>query len=202
MICVLREKHEVPVSIERRLRSAGGVNRYGEPNYRAVWGWSRLGWIGGKWTDRDGAGDVVRETVELREVPKYVPHDRWHIERWMPPESYGSPGAWYASTIEREGGVSVPALGPYPDRGEYEHCLTLESPLGEFVQLTPAVAEYVARAIEFGRLAKSSGERRAAIDQREGKADRDYDSWAFDVLDSAMPAFSGLPHVGVPAVRA
>ena len=88
---------------------------------------------------------------------------------------------WYAQTIEREKGVSVPALGPYPERGEYEHCFTLEGPRGEFVQLTPSVAEYVARAIEFGKLA-GSAERRQAIDDRERRAEREYDSWAFDTL--------------------
>jgi hypothetical protein len=196
MVRVLRERHEAVPAVERRLRLAGGINRYGEPMYRAVWGWSRLGWIGGKWIDRDDAGSVVREVVEMRWVPKYVPHDRWHIERWMPAEAYGSPSDWYAQTVEREGGVSVPALGPYPERGEYEHCFTLEGPSGEFVQLTPRVAEYIARAIEFGRLA-GSGDRRRAIDERERRADRDYDSWAFDRLDSEMPAFHGLPHATV-----
>ena len=183
MIRVLREGHEAPASIERRLRLAGGINRYGEAMYRAVWGWSRLGWIGGKWTDHNDDGSILREVVELRRVPKYVPHDRWHIERWMPPESYGSPSDWYGYTIERENGVSVAALGPYPERGEYEHCFTLEGPRGEFVQLTPSIAEYVARAIEFGKLA-GSAERRQAIDKRECQADREYDSWAFDKLDS------------------
>ncbi len=43
------------------------------------------------------------------------------------------------------------ALGPYPSRGDYEHCFTLEGPGGEFVQLTPAVARHVARAIEASR---------------------------------------------------
>lgn len=197
MIYVLRERHETPPSIERRLRLAGGVNRYGQPNYRAVWGWSRLSWIGGKWIDRDAEGNVMREVVELREVPKYVPHDRWHIERWMAPETYGSPRDWYAQTVEREDGISVPALGPYPERGEYEHCFTLEGPDGEFVQLTPAVAEHVARAIEFGRLAKSSSERRAAIVEREKRDDDDYESWAYDALDDSVAAFHGLPHVSV-----
>jgi len=182
MIRVLRERHEAPPEVGRRLRLAGGINRYGEPMYRAVWGWSRLGWIGGKWTDHNDDGSILREVVELRHVPKYIPHDRWHVERWMPPESYGSPRDWYGYTIERENGVSVPALGPYPERGEYEHCVTLSGPQGEFVQLTPSVAEYIARAIEFGKLARSA-ERRRAIDDRERKAERDYDSWAFDALD-------------------
>jgi hypothetical protein len=122
------------------------------------------------------------------------PHDRWHIERWLPPESYGSPRDWYARTIERADGLSTPALGPYPERGEYEHCFTLQGPHGEFVQLTSTVAEYIARAIETGR-GVSPAERRKAIDERERRSDREYDAWAWDVLDSGCPAFHGLPFV-------
>ena len=201
LIRILREQHEPPGAVRRRLEIAGGRNRFGDANYRAVWGWSRLAWVGGKWEDRNAAGDLVRECVELRRVPKYEPHDRWHIERWLPPEAYGSPRAWYAQTIEREDGppsllAGVPALGPYPERGEYEHCFTLETARGEFVQLTSTVAEYVARAIEAGRRA-SAAERRKAIEERERRSDRDYDNWAWDVLDSGCPAFHGLPFVNV-----
>ena len=193
-IRVIREQHRASESVIRRLEIAGGRNRFGEGNYRAVWGWSRLAWVGGKWEDRNAAGELVRECVELRCVPKYEPHDRWHIERWLPPEAYGSPRAWYAQTIAREDGISVPALGPYPERGEYEHCFTLEGPRGEFVQLTPTVAEYIARAIEAGRRT-SAGERRQAIEERERRSDRDYDNWAWDVLDGGCPAFHGVPFV-------
>ena len=91
--------HRAPPSVARRLEIAGGVNRFGRPNYRAVWGWSRLGWIGGKWEDRGAAGELVRETVALRRVPKYTPHDRWHLERWVAPEAYGSPREWYARRL-------------------------------------------------------------------------------------------------------
>ncbi len=195
-IQVIREQHEAPESVARRLAIAGGVNRYGEPNYRAVWGWSRLTWIGGKWEDRNAAGETVREVIELRHVPKYAPHDRWHIERWMPPEYYGSPRAWYAQTIEREGGIFVPALGPYPSRGEYEHCLTLEGQRGEFIQLTPTVGEYIARAIEAGMSVRSA-DRRAAIRRREERRERDWESFADDVLSDGMPAFHGVPFVNV-----
>ena len=196
MIQVLRETHRAPASVARRLEIAGGANRFGRPNYRAVWGWSRLGWIGGKWEDRDAAGELVRATVALRRVPKYTPHDRWHIERWLAPEAYGSPREWYAQTVERENGVSVAALGPYPERGEYEHCFTLAGPGGEFVQLTATVAEYVALAIERGRHC-SAGERRACIDERERRDDRAYDAWAWDALDSGGAAFAGSAFVSV-----
>src|ERR1700733_3190472 len=87
-------------------------------------GGSRLSWIGGRWTDRDAHGNVIREAIELRQEPKYAPIDRWHIERWLPPEAYGTPDEWAMRTTEVENGIRIPALGPYPSRGEYEHCFT------------------------------------------------------------------------------
>jgi len=185
-IRVLRETHDTPAFVERALRLAGGVNRYAEPNFRAVWGWSRLTWIGGRWEDRDAEGTLLREVVELRRVPKYLPFDRWHIERWVPPEVYGSPAQWYARTLELEDGRAVPALGPYPERGEYELCFTLQGPRGEFVQLTPTVAEYVARAIEISRSLPARQRQRALL-ERQARREREYDSWALDVLDDAAP---------------
>src|SRR5713101_4999119 len=167
MIAVLRETHETPENVERRLERAGGVNRFGEPNYRAVWGWNRLAWIGGKFEDRDPqTGALLREVVELRREPKYPAVNRWHIERWVPPETYGSPRDWYTQTLESANGRSVPALGPYPSRGEYEHCFTLENSRGEFVQLTPSVAEHIARAIEWSRRQRSASRRRAILERQ------------------------------------
>jgi hypothetical protein len=196
-IVVLRETHETPETVARRLELAGGSNRLGEPNYRAVWGWNRLAWIGGKFEDRDPAtGSLLREAVELRQEPKYPAVNRWHIERWLPPEAYGSPRQWHAQTIERENGLSIPALGPYPSRGEYEHCFTLEGPRGEFIQLTPTIAEHIARAIECARgVPRSRG--RARLYEREQHAERVYDAQAYDILDAAVPAFHKQPFVGV-----
>jgi hypothetical protein len=192
MIQIIRETHQAPRRVQEELRLAGGINRFGEPNYRAVWGWSRLEWIGGKWEDRD-AGHLIREVVELRLEPKYTPHNRWHIERWVPPEAYGSPGQWRAQTLETENGRGIAALGPYPSRGEYEHCFTLESPRGEFIQLTPAVARHIARAIEFGR-GVPGARRRKALEERLQREEREYDAFADGVLSEAGPASGGLPH--------
>jgi hypothetical protein len=197
MILVTRETHDAPESVATRLARAGGSNRFGEPNYRAIWGWNRLAWIGGKFEDRDPAtGSLLREVVELRQEPKYPQVNRWHIERWVPPETYGSPRLWYAQTVERENGVSISALGPYPSRGDYEHCFTLETPSGEFLQLTPSAAEHIARAIEFSRHLPRARERQA-IHEREAREDRAYEDWAFDLLDDATPAFHKQPFVTV-----
>ncbi len=128
MIRILRETHAAPASIAQTLARAGGTNRFGEPNFRAVWGWSRLAWIGGRFEDRDAAGNLIRESIELRFEPKYFQRNRWHIERWCAPEIYGSPEDWARATLEIEGAQSIAALGPYPSRGEYEHAFTLEGP--------------------------------------------------------------------------
>jgi hypothetical protein len=197
MIQILRETHDAPASVKRRLISAGGLNCFAEPNFRVVWGGSRLGWIGGKWEDRDEDGTLIRESVSVRLEPKYVPLDRWHIERWCPAEMYGSPDDWEENTTENVEGTKVAALGPYPSRGEYEHVMTLAGPRGEFVQLTATVVEQLAQMIERSR-AMTSRVGRAALERREELADRKYDSWADSVLGDAGPAFGGVPHAAVP----
>jgi len=197
MIRVLREMHDPPASLTERVGRAGGFNRFGEPSFRVVWGWSRLGWIGGKWCDRDASGNIVREVIELRRVPKYLPHDRWHIERWLPPEAYGSRESWEQLSHEREDGIVVAALGPYPSRGEYEHCFTLAGPRGEFVPLDAATCDRVVRAIEWARRFPKSAARRA-IAAREERLERGWNGRADALLDDAMPAFHGQPAVAVP----
>ncbi len=192
----LRETHDTPENVTRRLELAGGKNRFGEPNYRAVWGWNRLAWIGGKFEDREECGALIRERIELRKEPKYPAVNRWHIERWVPPEVYGSPRTWYAQTNEIANGQTVAALGPYPARGEYEHCFTLETPHGGFIQLTPPIAEHIARAIEVSRC-KPRGQSREKRYDREEREDRAYENWAFDLLDDQVPAFHRQPFVSV-----
>lgn len=194
MISILRETHETPRWIEQRVTRAGGLNRFGEPNFRVVWGGSRLAWVGGRWTDRDAHGNVVREMTELRRVPKYVPHDRWHIERWIPPETYGSPEAWHEQTIETEAGIAVPALGPYPSRGDYEHCFTLSGSLGEFIPLSPAACDWIIRAVEWARR-QPRRVRRTAISARESRRELRFDRAAEEILDDAVPAFHSHPFV-------
>jgi hypothetical protein len=195
-IVVLRETHHPPESVAHRLELAGGCNRFGEPNYRAVWGWNRLAWIGGEFEDRDDQGNLLRERFELRLEPKYPALNRWHFERWLPPEAYGSPRQWHAQTIEHAVGKSIPALGPYPSRGEYEHCFTLETPHGEFLQLTPTIAEHIAQAIECSRRFPPAA-KRSALYEHQGREARAYENWAYSLLDDAVPAFHKQPFVSV-----
>jgi hypothetical protein len=194
-IRVTRETHDAPAEIQERVERAGGLNYFGEANFRVVWGASRLTWIGGRWTDRDAHGNVLRETIETRRVPKYLPLERWHIERWAPPESYGSPEQWLAQTTEIEDGIRIAALGPYPSRGEYEHCFTLESASREFIPLTPAACDWIVCAIQWSRRQPRQSQR-GAIAAREARRAHDWDRDADDLLDDAVPAFHGAPFVG------
>ena len=83
--------------------------------------------------------------------------------------------------MEIVNGRNVPALGPYPSRGDYEHCFTLEGPRGEFVQLTPAVARHIARAIETSR-GVPAAKKREALEERTRREEREYDAYADAVL--------------------
>lgn len=177
----MRETHEPPPEISRILRIGGGLNPYGEPNYRLIWGQSRLDWIGGKWEDRDEEGNLLREAYEVRRVPKYSV-DRWIIERWVPAETYGDPALWEMQTFETVDGQIIPALGPYPARGDYEAVFTLEDNAGNFVQITPMIARAFVACLETSREERpiSRAERRS---RAEEKANREYESYADSVLN-------------------
>lgn len=177
MIQILRETHETPAYVADALTRAGGFNTLGQPNYRVVWGWNRLSWIGGEWSEHGRCA-----VLEERFVPKYIPFDRWHVERWTPPEAYGSPRYWRLTTTEHHGNVSIPALGPYPSRGEYELSFTIQSPAGVFIQLTPTIARTVAWSIEWSR-GRSERERKAAIERRQSREQQLLDQSVDDIMD-------------------
>jgi hypothetical protein len=194
LIHVLRETHEPPKDIAEILRVGGGVNPYGEPNYRVVWGQSRMDWIGGKWQDFDDNGNLLREAIEVRYVPKYCVN-RWIIERWVPAETYGPPALWEMQTFETVDGRIVPALGPYPSRGDYELVFTLEDNRGEFVQLDPMIARAFVACLEYSRQ-ESTETLTEKKSKRQDKDDREYDSFADSVLHDGS-TITG-PMVSVP----
>ena len=167
VIRVTRETHEAPPEILERMKRAGGVNCFGEANFRVVWGGSRLTWIGGRWTDRDEHGNILRETIETRRVPKYLPVERWHIERWMPPESYGSPEAM-GRADDRSG-----RRHPDPGAGAVSRARGIRALLhaeqaraGNSLPLTPAACDWIVRAVEWAR---RQPRRRAAARLRREK---------------------------------
>jgi hypothetical protein len=133
------ESYATPAWAEEYLTRLGGLNPYGEPNFRAIWSENRLDWICGKWTDTDESGEIVlREVIEARFVPKYwVIKDRWLIEQWYPqtlsleewnritrpPDDYFAEG-------------NMLQLGPYCPNGQYRLACVVQDSRQNFIQLT------------------------------------------------------------------
>ena len=118
------EALRTPDSVTERLTALGGVNLFGSPNFRAIWGGSRTHKVGTRWRDvvtLEGKAHVV-ETVEVREPLKYHP-ERWHLERWIAPEQYGSQERWYEETWDDVNKIHT--CGDYPATGDYEHVFYL-----------------------------------------------------------------------------
>jgi len=158
MIQVTAEHHRARDSLQAILTAAGGKNRFDEPNFRISWG---------------------------MEAPY---NNRWILERWLPPEVFGTPENWNA----RETKVLV-----FPYRGSYEHCFTFENPDGSFMQITGAAARHIVSGILYGQQNFSDTERKAALYRREEKKDSDYTKFAMDVLNDENK-FEGQPHIYVP----
>lgn len=185
-----------PRDVQRKIGRAGGSNLYGWPNYRLVWGWSRLQLVGATpadpWVDRDEEGYIIRESRGYRWVPKYWMQglERWHIERWVPPEQCaGTPEQW------RE--LYEPELGPYPSQGEYEHSFTLPRMYGW--DLNVEAVSFMVRQVERSRelVWSDQAKAKAAIQEEQERKNQEWRDYADEVTREAMSAFNG-PAVTVP----
>lgn len=212
------EHHECPEDVARQLTLAGGVNRFGEPMFRVVWGWDRIVQLHGEWQEFERCEATLLDkwtgyhesrqftrlkssVIETREVPKYLPGNCWHLEMWRPPEEYGSPEEWGKAGAEKVGVMTVDTSGPYPERGEYELCYPLTddgTSRGTPIPLvTEAIAEIV-RMIVVSRERTTLAQRRAAIEQRMRREDDGFVAKTMDMLRDGMPAHHGETSIVVP----
>jgi len=173
------------------------MNIFGEPNFRVVWGLDRFTIIGGEWVIQDEHGNDTGHVIEERCVLKYQPADRWYLEKWVPPEHYGSPEAWLENQIECVDGIRIPSLGPYPSRGEYEMSICLKKN-DQFVPLAgaeEAIVEVV-RWIKAGE-AFTKHDNWLAIRRQQERAEKIWDVRADAILDDENQ-FDGQPHIYMP----
>lgn len=216
-----REKKSCPAHIQRELTFAGGVNPYGEPNFRVVWGWNRIVKMTGEWqkwehfegklTDKlTGISDVKRfsklaeSVIETREVPKYLPANCWHLEKWCPPSDYGTPEEWRKMGEEVLQGLTIDAAGEYPERGEYELCYPLTDDLscdGHPTMLVASVVRKVVESIRVGKERFSFAQRRAAIEQRERHKEEGFVKRCEDIIRNDMRPFASNDFVTVPDTK-
>jgi hypothetical protein len=212
------EHHNCPENVKDELLLAGGVNRFGEPNYRIVWGYDRIVPIYGEWqeweryqgtlTDKFTGHSETRQFVKLKSsvietrlLPKYLPGNCWHLESWRPPEEYGTPEEWTKIGEEVIGSLTIDTSGPYPERGEYELIYPLTHDGTSRGTPIPLVADAIAeivRLIQWNKGRYTFLERRAAIEQRVRREEEGYVNTAKEVMREGMRPFAGEKFVTVP----
>jgi hypothetical protein len=206
-----------PKHVERELRLAGGENPFGEPMFRVVWGYDRIVPIHGEWqeweTYRATLTDKVtgisrsrdfmrlkRSVIETRHLPKYLPRNCWHLEKWFAVDI--SPEEWKKLGQETIGGMLLDASGPYPERGEYELCYPLTSDGTADGVPIPLVTDMVVEICNRIRRDHEASTpllvRRAAIEQRELKKEEGLVKRMRDMLKDGLKPFAGETFVTVP----
>lgn len=106
------EKRHCPPEYQARLTRAGGLNRYGTPNFLIVWGQTWTVRRGGMWNDGEGHYyKGYRDEVEDK-------RPCWVLKQWNAPELYGSPALWFAQNRDEATGLQI--LGDFPWKGQYE----------------------------------------------------------------------------------
>lgn len=211
----LIEHHYCPAYIARSLEVAGGKNRFGEANFRVIWGFDRIAPIHGQWEEYEETEifdpttislrrkqiTLKRTVVETRHVPKYLPGNCWHLESWRPPEEYGSPEDWGKLGEEVYGCMTVDTSGPYPSMGEYELCFPLTSDwtsTGTPIPLVNSIVESIVAAIKASKENFSYAQRRAAIEQEHARKELGFTRKAEDQLRDGLRPYHGNEFVAVP----
>ena len=105
------ERLRCPKTYQDRITRAGGLNRYGQPNFKIVWGQTE--------TIRVAAPGGYKNILVAFNRPC------WILQRWLPPEAYGTPEIYYAQNYDIETGRQF--LGDYPWKGRYETLFMLEA---------------------------------------------------------------------------
>lgn len=118
----MEENREINIFLKIR----GGLNLYNQPLYKLVWSTSELEMRHG--TFREFCDDVfIKEVTETRWTRKYnYIHDRWILERWIPPGLCG--------TINE-----LPLSG----QGSYEPIYVFEDGNRQYLSPNPKVLEFI-----------------------------------------------------------
>lgn len=107
MVCIGQyERLECPEEFQQLLTDIFGVNVYGEPIFRIVWGQTQTIRVSipsesGGYEDQTVGGNLAA----------------WLLQRWMGPEKWGMPGLFNRTNVDPANGQP---LFPYPEFGQYE----------------------------------------------------------------------------------
>jgi hypothetical protein len=108
--CIGPERRRPPEEYVEHIARVGGINRFGDPNFRVVWGETAIETY---WGDDEVSGFGQHQKMRYG-VPA------WHLEEWKPPECFGTPELWYAMSWDPLANTHI--LGEFPWRGLYMPC--------------------------------------------------------------------------------
>lgn len=119
------ERLKCPEHFQNRLNEVGGLNRYGNPNFKLAWAQTETRREGGEW---EAEGEQFRGYRDCY-LGDGLPH--WMLLQWcdagkcveMPHLKPESDVAFYAQTKCEKTGLQV--LGEYPYHGSYQIALPL-----------------------------------------------------------------------------
>lgn len=213
------EHHVVPPDVADKVLRAGGINRFNDPMFRLVWGYDRIVPFHGIWEEWESGvatltdkvtgyqesrpfNKLKRSVEETRQLPKYLPGNCWHLEKWCPPEQYGTPENWQRQGDEQFRFSTIHTSGPYPERGEYELCFPMTDDGSVTGQPLPidaigGVIEQTIKILIAGVERFSYQQRRAAIEQRVRREEAGYVAKCEEILRDGMPAHHGNANVTV-----
>lgn len=165
-----------------------GMNPYGEPRFRIVWGPARRCVAGGLW-EKDG------NVIAYKLAPKYGKVPKWVLERWRPPSAFGTPELWISQTMTPDGSL---ALGPFPVYGQYEFAAEFTVGIDEYVPLEPMLIERVIlKTLENSLLSEDAIRSRDKRDREQAEQRHDAE---FDAMwDERQHAFKGGLTIGAHA---
>lgn len=107
----LTERLECPPEFQRHLADIFGVNRFGEPLFRFIWGQTET---------------ETMLTPQGYYEPILLGHNQpcWILQQWDAPELYGPPEVFYYLNTDLDTGLPVMA---YPEFGRYRDVITFMS---------------------------------------------------------------------------
>ena len=182
------ERNVCPKEFQERITRVGGLNRYGEPNFKIVWGQNDNIRAGGLW-EHDGF-------VGYRDVPRSG-QPCWLILQWNAPELYGTPESYYVGNYDEQTGLQT--MGEYPYRGRYETLFSLvwkglvgSELVVEHMPLSSMLVNTVIPIVMAAKDVSLERKKEAALEMKERE---EYDQLRKidDAMRSAKLAFNGAP---------
>ena len=128
-----------PEWFDKELAKIGGLNPYGEPNFRVVWGMDEK-------TFRDGDPNAIKY---LAADSDHLGRPSWILEEWWSAFRVGTFADWERNRyFFNEEGKKIDLIGEYPSRGMYWLFCLLENAEGKPSALTSSTLEYIQQLIK------------------------------------------------------